>query len=129
MRRRSAVYVANYRTVDYEYILRGSKLMRNLTKAYVIQHGITARNPGMFTDFFNHSIEIPNYWNNFEMIDISFTQRREVLNFVKAVDDSQGIYLYRWGDAPLRYITLALFSNAQQILHREKLRLEYCHPC
>lgn len=129
MRERRAVYFANQRTVDFEYIVRGTKLIRNFTMAYVIQHGITARNPDMFIDFFNHSIETPNYWNNFEIVDISFTQRREVLKFVQAIDDSQGIYVYRWGDAPLRYITLALFSNAKEILHREKLQLEYCHPC
>ena len=129
MSRRDFVYVANHRTVDYEYVVRGTKWIRNLTKTYMDQHKIAARNPAMFVDFFNDSIQVPNYWNNFEIIDLFFTRRREVLSFVKAVDRSQGIFHYRWGDAPLRYITLALFADAKQILHREKLQLNYCHPC
>jgi len=50
-------------------------------------------------------------------------------DFIKAVDDSQGIFLHRWGDATHRYITLALFADPTQVVHRTKLKLAYCHPC
>ena len=129
MSKQTALYLANFRTVDYNYVLPGITQIQNLTATYIAQHNITARNPVMLADVFNHSIEIPNYWNNIEAIDLSFIRGEEVLNFTKAVDESQGIFLYRWGDAPLRYVTLALFANTSQVLHREKLGLAYCHPC
>jgi hypothetical protein len=124
-----ALYLANFKVLDYEYVLPGLTIIRNVTAAFIAQNNITVRNPDMFTDIFNRTIEVPNFWNNVEIVDLSFMQRKEVLDFTKAVDDSRGIFLYRWGDAPLRYVTLALFVNATQILHREKLGLGYCHPC
>ncbi len=70
-----------------------------------------------------------SFWNNIEIVDISFMQRRDVVDFIQAIDESKGIFLYRWGDAPLRYIMLALFAKPIQILHRRQLELGYCHPC
>jgi hypothetical protein len=129
MIKHQAVYFANQREVDFEYILPGMTLARNLTAAYIIEKNITVQNPDMVADVFNKTWEIPNFWNNIEAIDLSFMRRKEVLDFIQAIDESKGIFLYRWGDAPLRYITLALFVNATQILHRPKLGLNYCHPC
>jgi hypothetical protein len=125
----NAVYIANRREVDFEYILPGLTRVRNLTVDYINKHKIIPRNPAMFADIFNRTMEIPNYWNNFEVVDMSFMRRKQVVDFIQAVDESRGIFLYRWGDAPLRYIILALFANATEVLHREKLGLAYCHPC
>jgi hypothetical protein len=129
MVQRKALYMANQREVDFEYVLPGMTLARNLTAAYIITNNITVQNPDMVADIFNKTWEIPNFWNNIEAVDLSFMRRKDVLDFVRAIDESKGIFLYRWGDAPLRYITLALFANATQILHRHKLGLAYCHPC
>ena len=60
---------------------------------------------------------------------MKFFQRLEVKKWTKAVLDSQGIYKYRWGDAPLRFITLALFAEEKQVIHRKDLNISYCHPC
>ena len=129
MEKHQAVYLANKKEADVEYLLPGLTLVRNLTAAYIAQNRIAIRNPAMLADVFNHSVEIPHYWSNFEIIDLAFMQRPEVIDFIETVDDSRGIFLYRWGDAPLRYITLALFANATEILHRQTLGLIYCHPC
>ena len=129
MNEKQAVYLANQREVDFDYVLPGIVRIRNLTIDYIAKNNITIQNPDMFADVFNKTIEIPNYWNNIEIIDLAFIRRKDVVDFTKAVDESHGIFLYRWGDAPLRYVTLALFTNASQILHRVKLGLAYCHPC
>ena len=123
------LYFANNREVDFDYILPGIRLIRNLTIDFIKKHNIIVQNPDMFVDVFNKTFEMPNYWNNIEVVDLSFMQRKNVRDFIKAVDESKGIFLYRWGDAPLRYVTLALFTNASQVLHRTKLGLGYCHPC
>ena len=129
MIKRQAIYMANKRELDFEYMLPGLKLVRNLTTAFMAKYKIIPRNPNMLADVYKHPIEIPNYWNNFEVIDLSLVRRKEVIDFMRFVDESRGIFLYRWGDAPLRYITLALFTNATQVLHRVELQLSYCHPC
>jgi hypothetical protein len=129
MVKHKALYLANFRVADYEYILPGLTIIKNVTAAFIAQYNITSRNPEMLADIFNRTIEVPNYWNNVEVVDLSFMQRKEVLDFTRAIDESRGIFLYRWGDAPLRYVTLALFANATQVLHREAFGLAYCHPC
>jgi len=129
MAQKQALYVSNKRERDYEYILPGLTLVRNLTLAYIIKNKITVQNPAMLADVFNRTKELPIYWNNFEAIDLSFMRRKEVVSFIQAIDESGGIFLYRWGDAPLRYILLAIFAKPTQLLHRVRLGLAYCHPC
>jgi len=127
MQRSQAIYLANRREVDHEYVLPGLRLVRNVTAAYVAKKKINPKNPTLYIDFFNHTLDVPNYWNNLEIIDLKLMQRPDVRDFIREIDQSQGIFLYRWGDAPLRYITLALFTTNNQILHREQLGLQYCH--
>jgi hypothetical protein len=129
MKKHQALYMANRREIDFEYNLPGMTLVRNLTVAYINKNKITIRNPSMLADVFSKTMEIPNYWNNIEVVDLSFMQRKEVVDFIQAIDESRGIFVYRWGDAPLRYIMLAIFAKPTQILHREQLGLAYCHPC
>jgi len=129
MAKHQALYMANQREVETESDFPGLTLVRNFTAAYIIKNNITARNPDMLADVFKDTVQIPNYSNNIEVIDLSFMRRTEVLDFVRAIEESKGIFLYRWGDAPLRYITLALFANATEVLHRQKLKLDYCHRC
>jgi len=129
MAQHKTIYMANKREVDFEYILPGLTLVRNFTAAYIANKRIIVRNPVLLADAFNHTIEVPHFWSNFEVIDLSFMKRDDVIDFTDAVDESKGIFLYRWGDAPLRYITLALFAHPTEILHRQQLGLIYCHPC
>ena len=71
---------------------------------------------------------VRTFYNNFEITDMDFFLRPEVLKFTKHVCDSLGIYKYRWGDAPLRYLTLALFARPEKILNRMRdYKFVYCH--
>jgi len=47
MIKHQALYFANNREVDYEYILPGMTLARNITAAYIITNNITVQNPDM----------------------------------------------------------------------------------
>ena len=124
-----AIYIANGRELDYEYVLPGMRFVKNLTVDFMNKHKVIPANPAIMSDVFNNTIDIPNFWNNFEVLDLGFMQRKMVVQFIEAVDQSRGIFFHRWGDAPLRYIMLGLFANASEILHRITLGLEYCHPC
>lgn len=129
MLKQRARYFANKREVDYEYVLPGLSLVLNLTTDYIQKHNLTITNTNMFIDLFNSTKEVPNFWNNFEIVDLAFMQRPDVQDFIREVDQSKGIFLYRWGDAPLRYIIMTLFLNETQILNRDNAGLLYCHPC
>lgn len=60
---------------------------------------------------------------------MEFFLRPEVLKWTAALMKTGGIYKYRWGDAGLRYVTLAVFASEHEVLHRMKLDIKYCHPC
>jgi len=125
MERNHSIYFA----VDVEYILPGLSLVLNLTAAYIKKRNLTITNSNMFIDLFNSTKEVPNFWNNFEIVELAFMKRTDVQDFIQEIDESKGIFLYRWGDAPLRYIMMTLFLNESQILNRENMGLIYCHPC
>lgn len=71
---------------------------------------------------------VRSFYNNFEIVKMSFFRAPEVRHFTDFVDASGGIFLYRWGDAPLRYLTLAIFAREDQIAARSPL-WRYRHPC
>eukprot|EP00747_Dinoflagellata_sp_TGD_P179656 gnl/TRDRNA2_/TRDRNA2_30803_c0_seq1.p1 gnl/TRDRNA2_/TRDRNA2_30803_c0~~gnl/TRDRNA2_/TRDRNA2_30803_c0_seq1.p1 ORF type:complete len:452 (+),score=74.86 gnl/TRDRNA2_/TRDRNA2_30803_c0_seq1:126-1358(+) len=55
--------------------------------------------PPSGTDIFR----APMFYNNFEVVDVAFFQQDAVQRYTRAVLDSEGIYLHRWGDAIVRY--------------------------
>jgi hypothetical protein len=124
-----ALYLANVKAFDYENVLPGITQVRNLTADYIIKHKLIVRNHDMIVDMFDDPFTIPCFYNNLEVLDLSFIRRKEVVDFIQAVDESMGIFLYRWGDSTLRYIILAIFANETQVLYREDLKLAYCHKC
>lgn len=68
-----------------------------------------------------------NYYNNFEVVLLSYFLTPTIRHWSNAVLRSGGIYRYRWGDAPLRYITLAIFANESQVIHRTDYNISYNH--
>jgi len=54
--------------------------------------------------------------------------REDVREFNQVVAGSYGIYKYRWEDAPLRYVTMAMFSQPGHVLFNlEDVKLRYNH--
>jgi hypothetical protein len=63
-----------------------------------------------------------------EVVRISFFLSPNVQHFLRTVHESAGIYYYRWGDAPLRFILLAIFARSDQVTHFPS-NVGYSHPC
>jgi len=57
--------------------------------------------------------------NNFEVTDLDFFLSPEVTGFADAITRSFGIYKWRWGDAILRYLTIALYANPDEVIWTE----------
>jgi hypothetical protein len=118
------IYVNNDQFYDLETVCVN---LRAFTEDYVRYFQITPRNPHAWSETFAGG-SVAGYYNNLEIMDVAFWLKPEVQHFVQFVDTSWGIYLYRWGDAPLRYIALALFATREQVTMRP-WRWRYEHPC
>eukprot|EP01084_Bolivina_argentea_P174890 302910_1 len=57
---------------------------------------------------------IPAYATNFEVVNMDIFKCEKYNNFIEYIDQIGGIYQYRWGDAPLRYIALNLILNENE---------------
>lgn len=55
------------------------------------------------------------YYNNFHITRPSFWLREDVKRAIDAIDRNGSIFYYRWGDAPLQSILVALFTNENEI--------------
>ena len=128
MRTKHAVYFANIMGADSDKTLPGTKKLKQLAIEYIALNNITVKQPEMIRSGL-HDTHIRTYYNNFEVMKLEFFRRRNVRHWIEEVDQTNGIFKYRWGDAPLRYITLAMFAEKHEILHRTQYHLPYCHPC
>lgn len=61
---------------------------------------------------------LPLFRTNFELVKRDFMQRRDVAQFNEALTEEEpfGVLRKRWGDAVLRFITMAVFENADRIM-------------
>lgn len=128
MRARQLVYIANEQHLELERILPGTMNLQKFFFAYLNQTKLVAQDQRKVSLAFRKS-SIRTYYNNFEVFQTKFFRQVGVRAWINAIDASHGIYKYRWGDAMLRYLTLALFAKDYQIGHRTLLDLSYCHPC
>jgi hypothetical protein len=128
MRTRQLVYLANEQHFELEKVLPGTMNLQKFFVAYQKQIKLVPQDQAKVDSAFTKD-GIRTYYNNFEVFQTKFFRRTSVRAWIDAIDASHGIYKYRWGDAMLRYLTLALFAKDYQIGHRTQLNLSYCHPC
>jgi hypothetical protein len=57
----------------------------------------------------------PMFYTNFEIMNVSWFAAPRAVAFARAVDATGQIFGNRWGDAPLRWLTLALFAGRGQL--------------
>lgn len=89
-----------------------SKYVRNVLKSvthpnfwYIVQHPDNGDRKCM-----------PSFYNNFEFVDLErFRADQSLTEWFDAVDAEGRIYRNRWGDAPLRFLTLALFFRPHEV--------------
>ena len=54
------------------------------------------------------------YYNNFELSRVDMWRSPQYLDYFMDLDQSGGIFRYRWGDAPIRTLALSLLGSAFQ---------------
>jgi len=130
MRERNAVYFANSKSSDSENGLPGTMKLKDICLNYLktIKMNTSSNIETKLEGAFSQN-SVTTYYNNFEIVNIQFFRQPGVRHWIEMIDETHGIYKYRWGDAILRYILLIIFAEPNQILHREAFNLQYCHPC
>lgn len=56
------------------------------------------------------------YYTNFEISDLSWFRASPWQQFFQAIDSAGGIWRYRWGDAPIRYIGVNCMLEEDEVL-------------
>ena len=119
------VYAANeFRTERPRFIVG----LHKLAEEYVIANNITVKNPELFEAVGKKRTII---YNNFEISNITFFRQADVMAFQRAITEMEpfGVFRKRWGDAPIRTLTLAIFADASQVLWNVTKSKGYEHPC
>ncbi|CCD24207.1 putative mannosyltransferase NDAI_0C05480 [Naumovozyma dairenensis CBS 421] len=56
-----------------------------------------------------------HFWTNFEITNLDFLRSEAYEKYMDHLENSNGFYYERWGDAPVRSIALALFLDKSRI--------------
>jgi hypothetical protein len=124
MRDKNAVYYANeVREDEPHFVTEG---LPEAALEYARSKGLIPKNETYWRSFFRSDGGVRTYYNNFEVCDLDYFTQPDIQQMTDWVVDTYGIYRHRWGDAPLRYMTLGLFARPDQVLLRD---FDYQHPC
>merc|ERR1712048_1210015 len=80
-----------------------------------------ARNPFLWhhtESAWNNRKTLPLFRTDFELVKRSFMQRRDVAQFNEALTEEEpfGVLRKRWGDAVLRFLTMAIFEKSDRVM-------------
>jgi hypothetical protein len=56
------------------------------------------------------------FYTNFEVFDMEWFKSKSYQDYFRAIDESGGIYIYRWGDHCIRYIAVNALVPQEKIL-------------
>jgi hypothetical protein len=115
------VYHANEIKFDSAAVSYG---FGNFARAYVSKHSLKVQNPALWRAIPSRSrkrAKFPLFYNNFEVSLIQFMKRPDVIQWHEAITEQEpfGVYRYRWGDAIVRYVTMAIFASPDSIVGRK----------
>lgn len=107
--------------------LPGTEKLQEFTQKYLAESGWRPLNNRKYKSAFPGNKTVLLFYNNFEVALKDFFLSAPVLDWTRSIMESGGIYRYRWGDAPLRYLTIVIFARENQVIHRHKQDFDYCH--
>lgn len=118
---KSIVYMHNRILNDGSYVTKGIK---EFTYSFICALKVRIKDNYNFNKAFINNPLL--YYNNFEICRMKFFRTKEMFLFMFLIDLSYGQFLYRWGDAPLRYISLSLYAEQKSKISIPK-NVIYCH--
>ena len=114
LRSNSSVYMAN--DIGKKDGAKVTKGLFQFATEYVEKNRLEIQNPALWK-IANESQGRRMFFNNLEVTRVSFFQQERVMAFQKALTEFPpfGVFRNRWGDAPVRLLTMAIFGTPDQI--------------
>ena len=102
-------------TQEDESVVKG---LWNTTKEYMRLRGLTRETAGFLQRHLNDRGEWNRnmFYTNFEITSLAFWKSQAYRDFFDFVDQSNGIYMHRWGDAPIHLLAVALLLPEDKVL-------------
>lgn len=74
---------------------------------------------------------LPSFYNNFEVTRVDFFRQPRVAAYQRHVTERppHGVFVHRWGDAPVRYLTVALFARPDQLVRGLNKQYGHSNTC
>lgn len=112
------IYQHNLELSDNSDVCDG---LYDFAQNYIDEHNITVANPSLWQEFertWKGDKRCQMFYNNFEVSRISFMQQPQVRLWHEQVSEHKpfGIFRFRWGDAIIRRVTMAMFATPGSIL-------------
>ncbi|KAL7481973.1 hypothetical protein ACHAW6_007656 [Cyclotella cf. meneghiniana] len=88
--------------------------LHDLVQSYVGEYNISITNP----DLYQKASRLQVIATNFEVANVTWFHQEHVLAFLKRIVEEEpfGVFRKRWGDAPIRTYTLALFADKAEVV-------------
>ncbi len=87
-------------------------------KSYVLFKGINAT---LFNDWPYPQV----FYNNFEISSLRLWMSKEYKDYIAHLDAVQGMFTYRWGDAPVHTLAVTLFVKEQQLHYFDDIKYKH----
>lgn len=105
--------------------------LKELADSYVGLNGISPRSSRLWTSLMSSTSGycLPKFENHFEIINMRFFRSHAgIQDWIRVVDGNGGIFRHRWGDAVLRFITVALYAAPEKLIKYDQKAIPYRHP-
>lgn len=104
--------------------------LKELAESFIEINGISPRGTSLWSTLSNTTTNcLPKFENHFEIINLRyFRSHAGIQDWIKVVDANGGIFRHRWGDAVLRFITVALYAAPENLIKYDKQEVPYRHP-
>ena len=92
----------------------------NTTRAFMDKHAASLPQENLMdfvTSDSGDDYNLCHFWSNFEIGSFGFLRSEEYQAYFKHLDQANGFFLERWGDAPVHSLAAAMFLNKSQVHH------------
>jgi len=107
-------FVYGWTILMYEEPRISADTLWKATLEYIKMKGIMPADLDAITTLYG-SYDRCHYWNNFEVLDLSFFRSPAYQDYYNFLDKRGGFYLYRWGDALVRTIALHMLVPPSKV--------------
>lgn len=112
------------RGIEYGFVITVLELPKtipslwNTTRTFMDEHAASLPHENLM-DFVTSGDDynLCHFWSNFEIGSFSFLRSKEYQAYFKHLDEANGFFMERWGDAPVHSLAAAMFLNKSQVHH------------